>query len=557
MSALGAALQLARAQPVVTTAVCNAIALAARAGQLPVVASESSDTAPRIPPTSACQLVDSIVAATQGQLPLGARAQQLLRAAVEALAALAEAYPDERCVTPVVHALFSMASHSAPEVQHAVGNALARWVARCACAIAAQHLAVNAHCACGSTNCRRSTLASPRCAHAAQPPLEVLVSHVDRQVLRDSRAEVRRAGIMWLVCALSHCGHQWRDALGSHVLPHVHAMLLWALGEPSEATRDAASMGLAQSYAQAPASRQQVLLDDALQAMLKGRRRGMGRDPVGGEDGAAPEWVAYEAPSDCKEFAGMACDLGKPELWYSLLLLSSPLMVRRSSGLRACAARSAHVHALHALLACFACFACFACSAQLWRNGHDGQLDSTAVAAAARARAAVTPYLPRLLPRLFRARFSPSPAVAQAARATWAALVGDGAAALQRQFGTLLPPLLQSVRASSWQERHASMLAVGQLVLGRSAEQLLPHIEELWQVSTKGLDDVHGSVREAAGGTLRTVSNATVRVCDGDDAAVAAQFVSIVVPFLLHNGMVDRAEDGEVTHAARCCRRQC
>ena len=73
---------------------------------------------------------------------------------------------------------------------------------------------------------------------------------------------------------------------------------------------------------------------------------------------------------------------------------------------------------------------------------------------------------------------------------------------------------------------------------GRRWAQLGPHLEGMWGMTLRALDDIKDSVRAAAAVTLRALRSVSLRLCDpaASPPPDARAAVALMLPFLLHTG---------------------
>ena len=70
---------------------------------------------------------------------------------------------------------------------------------------------------------------------------------------------------------------------------------------------------------------------------------------------------------------------------------------------------------------------------------------------------------------------------------------------------------------------------------GRRWAQLEPHLEEMWVMTMRAMDDVKESCRAAAATTMHTLQSVTLRLADPAATAAedAAKAMNMMLPFLL------------------------
>ncbi|EFW99889.1 proteasome component [Grosmannia clavigera kw1407] len=155
---------------------------------------------------------------------------------------------------------------------------------------------------------------------------------------------------------------------------------------------------------------------------------------------------------------------------------------------------------------------------------------------------------PKLYPKLFRYRFDPNPNVQRSMNDIWKALVKDSSAVIEAHFGAIMEDLLKSILGKEWRVREASCAAVADLVQGRPFVQYEKYYEEIWAKALKVLDDVKGSVREAALRLCITLSNTLVRQLEeGKQGGNAQAMMNEALPFLMsEKGIESGVEDVKI-----------
>ncbi|KAG5940270.1 hypothetical protein E4U53_007617 [Claviceps sorghi] len=147
---------------------------------------------------------------------------------------------------------------------------------------------------------------------------------------------------------------------------------------------------------------------------------------------------------------------------------------------------------------------------------------------------------PRLYPKLFRYRFDPNGNVQRSMDDIWKALVKDSNATIEAHFDAIVLDLLKSILGKEWRVREASCAAISDLIQGRPFPQYEKYYRDIWTNALKVLDDVKGSVREAALKLCMTLSNSLVRQLEeGNHASAAQAMMKEALPFLLSDKGVE------------------
>jgi hypothetical protein len=73
---------------------------------------------------------------------------------------------------------------------------------------------------------------------------------------------------------------------------------------------------------------------------------------------------------------------------------------------------------------------------------------------------------------------------------------------------------------------------------GRRWQEVKGHLENMWVMVLRAMDDIKESCREAAAGAMRSLRSLTLRLADpsATPAADAREAVALMLPFLLETG---------------------
>ncbi|KAG5978705.1 hypothetical protein E4U55_006043 [Claviceps digitariae] len=147
---------------------------------------------------------------------------------------------------------------------------------------------------------------------------------------------------------------------------------------------------------------------------------------------------------------------------------------------------------------------------------------------------------PKLYSKLYRYRFDPNGNVQRSMDDIWKALVKDSNATIEAHFDAIVQDLLKSILGKEWRVREASCAAISDLIQGRPFPQYEKYYRDIWTNALKVLDDVKGSVREAALKLCMTLSNSLVRQLEeGNHASAAQAMMKEALPFLLSDKGVE------------------
>ncbi|KAM0255258.1 hypothetical protein ACHAQJ_005966 [Trichoderma viride] len=150
---------------------------------------------------------------------------------------------------------------------------------------------------------------------------------------------------------------------------------------------------------------------------------------------------------------------------------------------------------------------------------------------------------PKIYPKLYRYRFDPNTNVQRSMNEIWKALVKDPKTVMDVHFDAIMDELLKSILGREWRMREASCAAISDILTGLPFQRYERFYGDIWTKAVKVLDDVKGSVREAAFRLCRSLSNTLVRQLEeGTHESSANAMMEKALPFLLS----DKAAESSV-----------
>ncbi|KAM9769134.1 proteasome adapter and scaffold protein ECM29 [Menidia menidia] len=340
------------------------------------------------------------------------------------------------------------------------------------------------------------------------PPLDVKNNDVVPWVLNSilskyipsQNPHVRQAACIWLLSLVKKLAQH--KEITSH-LKEIQNAFISVLSDPDELSQDVASKGLGLVYEMGDEGDQQELVSTLVETLMTGKRvrhavsedtevfqgEGLGKTPDG------------HGLSTYKELCSLASDLNQPDLVYKFMNL-------------------ANHHAM-------------------WNSRKGAAFGFHMIAA--KAGEQLAPFLPQLVPRLYRYQFDPNLSIRQAMTSIWDALVTDKTL-VDKYLKEILKDVISNLTSSAWRVRESSCLALSDLIRGRQADDLIDHLAEIWETLFRVLDDIKESVRKAADLTLKTLSKVCIRMCESTGAA-AQRAVAVVLPTLLEKGIVSSVSE--------------
>ncbi|CAI9736898.1 adapter and scaffold ECM29-like [Octopus vulgaris] len=313
---------------------------------------------------------------------------------------------------------------------------------------------------------------------------------------------IRQAACMWLLSLVKHCGSH--PALQKR-LPNIQAAFMAMLSENDEITQDITSKGLSLVYENCSSEQKDALVSGLVDTLLTGKRSktvvtgdtevfsvgSLGKTPEGG------------SMSTYKELCSIATDLNQPDLIYKFMHLAN------------------HQAA--------------------WNSKKGAAFGFSTIAQYAGEQLA--PYLPQIVPKLYRYQFDPNPKIQRAMSSIWDALVPEKGKTLDLYLNAIVDDLLKNLTASEWRVRESCCYAVSNLLQGRQLNSIIEKLPLLWEVCLQVRDDIKESVRTAAHQACKTLSRESIKNCDLNNSKIGEQAISLVLPCLLKNCLQSRVEE--------------
>nr|XP_060618484.1 proteasome adapter and scaffold protein ECM29 isoform X1 [Anolis sagrei ordinatus] len=337
------------------------------------------------------------------------------------------------------------------------------------------------------------------------PPVDVKVNDVVPWVLDvilnkhivSPNPHVRQASCIWLLSLVKKLSTH--KEIKTH-LKDIQTAFVSILSESDELSQDVASKGLGLVYELGNEQDQQELVTTLVETLMTGKRvkhevmgetvmfqgSGLGKTPDG------------QGLSTYQELCSLASDLNQPDLVYKFMNL-------------------ANHHAM-------------------WNSRKGAAFGFNVIAT--KAGEQLAPFLPQLLPRLYRYQFDPNIGIRQAMTSIWNALVTDKSA-VDKYMKEILDDLINNLTSNMWRIRESSCLALNDLLRGRPLDDIIHQLPEIWETLFRVQDDIKESVRKAAELALKTLSKVCVKMCDPSKGAAGQRTIAVLLPCLLDKGMMN------------------
>ncbi|NXS93447.1 ECM29 protein, partial [Jacana jacana] len=306
---------------------------------------------------------------------------------------------------------------------------------------------------------------------------------------------VRQAACIWLLSMVKKLSAH--KAIKSH-LKDIQSAFVSVLSDSDELSQDVASKGLGLIYELGSEQDQQELVTTLVDTLMTGKRA---KHEMTGEtvvfQGGLSKTPDGQGLSTYKELCSLASDLNQPDLVYKFMNL-------------------ANHHAM-------------------WNSRKGAAFGFNVIAA--KAGEQLAPFLPQLLPRLYRYQFDPNLGIRQAMTSIWNALVTDKSM-VDKYMKEILEDLISNLTSSLWRIRESSCLALNDLLRGKPLDDIIDKLPEIWEILFRVQDDIKETVRKAAELALKTLSKVCVKMCDPSKGAAGQKTVAVLLPCLLDKGIV-------------------
>ncbi|EXA48714.1 hypothetical protein FOQG_14243 [Fusarium oxysporum f. sp. raphani 54005] len=317
-----------------------------------------------------------------------------------------------------------------------------------------------------------------------------LLTAVLNKIFADCKAtkpSLLKASGIWLFCIVQYCSHL--EEVQSR-LRETQAAFMRLLSARDELVQETASRGLSLVYERGDSDLKSALVKDLVSAFTgNSTQLKVDQETELFEPGALPTGEGSSITS-YKDIVNLANEVGDQRLVYKFMSLAANA-------------------------------ATWSTRSAFGRFGLSNILSESEVD-------------PKLYPKLYRYRFDPNQNVQRSMDDIWKALVKDSGAILSTHFDAILDDLLKSILGREWRMREASCAAISELIQGQPFNKYEKRYRDIWTSALKVLDDVKGSVREAAFKLCRTLSNTLVRQLEeGTSGSAAQSMMKEALPFLL------------------------
>ncbi|CAH2075093.1 unnamed protein product, partial [Iphiclides podalirius] len=313
----------------------------------------------------------------------------------------------------------------------------------------------------------------------------------------------RQATSIWLLALLKNCPEREPIKKSLQTLQNV---FMDYLSENSDIVQDVASKGLSLVYQNSDEDSRQALVGEIVDQLTSGKRSvsQVTEDTKIFEEGQLGKAPTGGNLSTYKELCALASDLNQPDLLYKFMHLAHHNSVWNS--------KKGAAYGFHSI--------------------------------AVQAGAQLAPQLGRIVPRLYRYRFDPTPRIQHSMAAIWHALVPNTQLTVHKYHKEILDDLVANLTSNQWRVRMSCCNALADLLRGaKSLHDSLEQLPTIWTQLFRVMDDVHEGTRQAATTTANVLSKLCIHASDANQGKDGKQVVSAILPVLLDNGITNLVKE--------------
>ncbi|XP_063311357.1 proteasome adapter and scaffold protein ECM29 [Pelobates fuscus] len=336
----------------------------------------------------------------------------------------------------------------------------------------------------------------PRTDVKVNDEVQWVVDQILNKYIVSINPHIRQAACVWLLSLVKKL-NEHKEIKSK--LKEIQSAFISVLSDNDELSQDVASKGLGLVYELGNEQDQQELVSILVDTLMTGKRA---KHEVSGDTelfqgtslGKTPDGQGL---STYKELCALASDLSQPDLVYKFMNL-------------------ANHHAM-------------------WTSRKGAAFGFNVIAT--KAGEQLAPFLPQLVPRLYRYQFDPNTGIRQAMTSIWNALVTDKTL-VDKYLPEILQDLINNLTSNLWRIRESSCLALNDLLRGRQLDDVVETLPEIWETLFRVQDDIKESVRKAAELALKTLSKVCIRMCEPSRGSAGQKIIAVLLPCLLDKGMM-------------------
>ena len=335
-------------------------------------------------------------------------------------------------------------------------------------------------------------------------PMNTILTLVIKKYVLSSQPDEQVAGSIWLLCLIQFSG---KNPKIQENIQSIQRGFTYMLSSTNEVIQEVGSRGLVLVYEHGTQESKKQLVSSLVSTLSSGNKSQIKKS---NQSELFPEGLLGKTPGDnsklttYKELSSLASELGKPELMYKFMNLAS--------------------------------------HHQLWSSRKGAAFAATTLASS-EAKEQLKEYLPSLVPKLYRCSYDPNSRIAQAMNDVLKALLVENKS-LDPYWDKIVDELTEGMGSRQWRVRQACCTALADGLSGRSFDQITNHLDRIYYMLFRVIDDIKESVALEALKCSKTLTRLSIQLCDpqytSETDAKAA--LSISLKFLLEKGLVSESK---------------
>lgn len=311
-----------------------------------------------------------------------------------------------------------------------------------------------------------------------------LIEYLNKLIalVNDQNPHSRESVAVWLLSLVKQCNHY----------PYMKKMKMFIqmaftslLSDSNEFVQDVASRGLALVFALSDEKTQGDLANELLAQMIGGKRS---TNVVEMDTQLFPEGMLGKTPTGgnittYKELCSLASDLNKPDIVYQFMQLAN--------------------------------------NNSAWRSKLGAAFGLKSLSDEDQSK--LEPYMGKIVPRLFRYKYDPTPNIQNSMISVWESIIKDSKKTIDSFYWEILKEILDNLTSNEWRVRIACCLATRDLLRHQNGLKLRneqiknlqvdvpePELRDLWYKLFRVMDDVHEGTRLTAKGTTELLGKVSI-----------------------------------------------
>jgi len=333
-----------------------------------------------------------------------------------------------------------------------------------------------------------------------------LVDKLTGSLTQSTHPNIKQAGCLWLLAVTKHCTGE--EAVKAKLL-RIQSAFMSLLGDGNDLIQDAASKGIAIVYESCSEDQQERMVNSLLETLIGGGKKEVNKVNEDtkvfeeGEMGKNP--VTGGNLSTYKELCSLATDMGQPDLVYKFMHL-------------------ANYNAT-------------------WNSKKGAAFGFSTIAS--KAGDQLEEHLPKIIPKLYRYQYDPTPRIQQSMSAIWSALVPETTKTVDKYLPEILAELTKELTSPQWRVRESCCMGLIDILRGRTLADCTDSLSDLWADIFRVMDDIKESVRVAANKAAQSLTRVSIKMCDGSTSTSKSgeKAIQAVLTPLMEKGLTSNVTE--------------